>query len=160
MENPTIFFFLFLKTSLITFTILHTSCDHDKVHLCLVFWCWLVADVPLRKLLDVHDGINNQILLTGQKRYILASPHFYLRFCCALINLMMCLAQMITVPLCLVGWCWSIGWGISMVNIANRQLKYEAINIQREREKKEASNNNEPPMLKLDIMSLEAPESF
>ena len=72
----------------------------------------------------------------------------------------MCLAQMITVPLCLVGWCWSIGWGISMVNIANRQLKYEAINIQREREKKEASNNNEPPMLKLDIMSLEAPESF
>ena len=47
-----------------------------------------------------------------------------------------------------------------MVNIANRQLKYEAINIQREREKKEASNNNEPPMLKLDIMSLEAPESF
>ena len=24
-----------------------------------------------------------------------------------------------SLPLCLVGWCWSVGWGISLLNIAS-----------------------------------------
>ena len=41
------------------------------------------------------------------------------RVCCLLVNLVICLAMMVTVPLCLVGWCWSVGWGVSLVNIAS-----------------------------------------
>lgn len=44
---------------------------------------------------------------------------FYSRVCCLLVNLVICLAMMVTVPLCLVGWCWSVGWGVSLVNIAS-----------------------------------------
>ena len=43
------------------------------------------------------------------------------RLCCVLVNTLVCLAQIVTVPLCLVGWCWSVGWGISMVNIASKK---------------------------------------
>ena len=49
----------------------------------------------------------------------LLTHHCHTRVCCVLVNLVICLAQMITVPLCLVGWCWSVGWGISLVNIAS-----------------------------------------
>ena len=45
------------------------------------------------------------------------------RVCCLLVNLVICLAQVVTVPLCLVGWCWSVGWGVSIVNIASELSK-------------------------------------
>ena len=45
------------------------------------------------------------------------------RVCCLLVNLVICLAQVVTVPLCLVGWCWSVGWGVSIVNIASEWSK-------------------------------------
>lgn len=51
---------------------------------------------------------------------ILTLLHF--RVCCLLVNLVICLAMMVTVPLCLVGWCWSVGWGVSLVNIASEYL--------------------------------------
>ena len=37
-----------------------------------------------------------------------------------LVNVFISLAQVITIPLCLVGWCWSVGWGITLLNIASR----------------------------------------
>ena len=37
-----------------------------------------------------------------------------------LVNVAMSVAQVVTVPLCLVGWCWSVGWGVSLVNIASQ----------------------------------------
>ena len=42
------------------------------------------------------------------------------RVCCVLVNVAMSVAQVVTVPLCLVGWCWSVGWGVSLVNIASQ----------------------------------------
>ena len=54
------------------------------------------------------------------KMKILTLLHF--RVCCLLVNLVICLAMMVTVPLCLVGWCWSVGWGVSLVNIASEYL--------------------------------------
>ena len=30
-----------------------------------------------------------------------------------------CLSMLASLPLCLVGWCWSVGWGISLLNIAS-----------------------------------------
>ena len=68
--------------------------------------------------------MQTQILLTGEEFNLFFSFIIYLfytiaRVCCVLVNLVICLAQMITVPLCLVGWCWSVGWGISLVNIAS-----------------------------------------
>ena len=45
------------------------------------------------------------------------------RVCCLMVNLVICLAQVVTVPLCLVGWCWSVGWGVSIVNIASEWSK-------------------------------------
>ena len=90
-------------------------------------------------------------------------------------NLVISLAQMVTVPLCLVGWCWSVGWGISLVNIASeyplninklkfyyiiadKQLKYEAL-LKHQKAKLEAETKLPEPV-KLDVMSLEGHESF
>ena len=34
-----------------------------------------------------------------------------------------CISMLASLPLCLVGWCWSVGWGISLLNIAsNNQI--------------------------------------
>ena len=33
-----------------------------------------------------------------------------------------------SIPLCLVGWCWSVGWGISLLNIASNQaMKWKCL---------------------------------
>ena len=42
------------------------------------------------------------------------------RLCCLLVNLIISLAQLVSVPLCLVGWCWSIGWGVTILNISSQ----------------------------------------
>ena len=39
-----------------------------------------------------------------------------------LINLVVGISQLVTVVLCLVGWCWSVGWGITLITVAS---KYE-----------------------------------
>ena len=38
-----------------------------------------------------------------------------------------------SLPLCLVGWCWSVGWGISLLNIASDNKIFVFFNV---------SNNN------------------
>ena len=35
-------------------------------------------------------------------------------------NMFVGVAQFATVILCLVGWCWSIGWGITMISISSK----------------------------------------
>ena len=38
-------------------------------------------------------------------------------------NIFVGVAQFCTVVLCLVGWCWSIGWGVTMISIASEFSK-------------------------------------
>nr|XP_040569598.1 protein stum-like [Lepeophtheirus salmonis] len=40
------------------------------------------------------------------------------RYVAFIINLIIGLSQFCTIIFCLVGWCWSIGWGITMISIA------------------------------------------
>lgn len=113
----------------------------------------------------------------GQVRCI--NVRFYSRVCCLLVNLVICLAMMVTVPLCLVGWCWSVGWGVSLVNIASeyflcqlnipmdnssslldKQLHYESRLRVREQQRMRDAEKMLPEPLRLDIMSLEGHESF
>jgi hypothetical protein len=42
------------------------------------------------------------------------------RVICASVNTVVGLAQLFTVTFCLVGWAWSIGWGIIMVTVASK----------------------------------------
>ena len=77
-------------------------------------------------MLAVQDGTRSQIHLTGNPLNSFALLWYLFifdisRLCCLLVNILVCVAQIVTVPLCLVGWCWSVGWGISMVNIASKQ---------------------------------------
>jgi len=42
------------------------------------------------------------------------------RFCNFVVNLLVGMAQFFTIILCLVGWCWSIGWGLTLINVASK----------------------------------------
>merc|ERR1719414_1281863 len=42
------------------------------------------------------------------------------RFCNFVINLCVGLAQFLTLIFCLVGWCWSVGWGITLLSVASK----------------------------------------
>ena len=48
-----------------------------------------------------------------------ATSDSYDRLVCLTINLLVSLSMLLSLPLCLVGWCWSVGWGISLLNIAS-----------------------------------------
>ena len=42
------------------------------------------------------------------------------RFCAFFMNLIIGLSQFATIILCLVGWCWSIGWGITLISVSSK----------------------------------------
>ena len=42
------------------------------------------------------------------------------RFCSFFLNLVVGICQLVTVLLCLVGWCWSIGWGVTLISVARK----------------------------------------
>lgn len=42
------------------------------------------------------------------------------RFCAFVMNCIIGLSQFATILLCLVGWCWSVGWGITLISVASK----------------------------------------
>ena len=42
------------------------------------------------------------------------------RFCAFVMNSIIGLSQFATIILCLVGWCWSIGWGITLISVSSK----------------------------------------
>ena len=42
------------------------------------------------------------------------------RFCSFFMNLVVGVFQAVSVLLCLVGWCWSIGWGVTLISVARK----------------------------------------
>jgi len=45
------------------------------------------------------------------------------KFCSFVMNCVIGLSQFATIILCLVGWCWSIGWGITLISVSSKFLK-------------------------------------
>ena len=60
-------------------------------------------------------------LCCGKTRFSEDDPWDYKLFA-FLVNLIVGALQFFTILLCLVGWCWSIGWGITMIVLASRFL--------------------------------------
>ena len=42
------------------------------------------------------------------------------KFCSFVMNCVIGLSQFATIILCLVGWCWSIGWGITLISVSSK----------------------------------------
>ena len=42
------------------------------------------------------------------------------KFCSFVMNCLIGLSQFATIILCLVGWCWSIGWGITLISVSSK----------------------------------------
>ena len=42
------------------------------------------------------------------------------KFCAFLMNLIIGLSQFSTIIFCLVGWCWSVGWGITLISVSSK----------------------------------------
>lgn len=63
-------------------------------------------------------------MLSGVLGMCFGAPRFSVhvtaehRFLALVINLLVGVFQAITVLFCLVGWCWSLGWGILLVKVA------------------------------------------
>lgn len=69
-------------------------------------------------------------ILSGLLGMCLGAPRFSPqvtaehRFLALVINLVVGISQVVTVLFCLVGWCWSLGWGIILVKTAGISLSW------------------------------------
>ena len=90
--------------------------DHRSAALCLVLNCLCPGSGTLLSGIIVVSGCSSSLGPRWGER-----PDTFDRVCCLLVNLIIALAQLVSVPLCLVGWCWSIGWGVTIINIASQQ---------------------------------------
>jgi hypothetical protein len=59
------------------------------------------------------------VLCLGHPRFS-ARTTFDHRLGAFVVNVAVAVAQTVTVIMCLVGWCWSIGWGVTIVTIASK----------------------------------------
>ena len=68
-------------------------------------------------------------MLSGVLGMCFGAPRFSVhvtvehRFLALVINLLVGIFQTVTVLFCLVGWCWSLGWGILLVKVAGKRVR-------------------------------------
>ncbi|XP_050460548.1 protein stum isoform X2 [Cataglyphis hispanica] len=93
-------------------------------------WFCLIWNVLLPGTGTIWSGLFN--LCTGQPRF---SPVAGLksRLGAFIVNLVVGVGQLFTVLFCLVGWGWSIWWGVTMVRLARKYKRFKA---------SEAANND------------------
>ena len=88
--------------------------DHRWAAVCLVLNCLCPGAGTLLSGVLVVSSCSSSLGPRWADR-----PDTFDRVCCLLVNLIISLAQLVSVPLWLVGWCWSIGWGVTIINIAS-----------------------------------------
>ncbi|XP_011637838.1 dentin sialophosphoprotein, partial [Pogonomyrmex barbatus] len=93
-------------------------------------WFCLVWNVLLPGTGTVWSGLFN--LCTGQPRFS-AVAGVKSRLGAFIVNLIVGVGQLFTVLFCLVGWGWSIWWGVTMVRLARKYKRFKA---------SEAANND------------------
>lgn len=104
-------------------------------------WFCLVWNVLLPGSGTVWSGLFN--LCTGQPRFSQVAG-LKSRLGAFVVNLVVGVGQLFTVLFCLVGWGWSIWWGVTLVRLARKYRRFKA---------SEAANNDpearagEPPVL-------------
>ncbi|XP_035723388.1 cell wall protein IFF6-like [Vespa mandarinia] len=86
-------------------------------------WFCLVFNVLLPGTGTVWSGLFN--LCTGQPRFS-AVAGLKARFGAFVVNLIVGVSQLFTVLFCLVGWGWSVWWGVTMVRLARKYKRYKA----------------------------------
>ncbi|RLU24756.1 hypothetical protein DMN91_002846 [Ooceraea biroi] len=85
-------------------------------------WFCLIWNVLLPGTGTVWSGLFN--LCTGQPRFS-ASAGMKSRLGAFIVNLVVGVGQLFTVLFCLVGWGWSIWWGITMVRLARKYKRFK-----------------------------------
>nr|XP_012234349.1 PREDICTED: protein stum [Linepithema humile]XP_012234350.1 PREDICTED: protein stum [Linepithema humile] len=93
-------------------------------------WFCLMWNVLLPGTGTVWSGLFN--LCTGQPRFS-AVAGMKSRLGALIVNLVVGVGQLFTVLFCLVGWGWSIWWGVNMVRLARKYKRFRA---------SEAANND------------------
>ncbi|KAK2583769.1 hypothetical protein KPH14_009678 [Odynerus spinipes] len=86
-------------------------------------WFCLVWNVLLPGSGTVWSGLFN--LCTGQPRFS-AVAGLKARFGAFIVNLIVGVGQLFTVLFCLVGWGWSVWWGVMMVRLARKYKRFKA----------------------------------
>nr|XP_050862347.1 protein stum [Vespula vulgaris] len=86
-------------------------------------WFCLIWNVLLPGTGTVWSGLFN--LCTGQPRFS-AVAGLKARFGAFVVNLIVGVSQLFTVLFCLVGWGWSVWWGVTMVRLARKYKRYKA----------------------------------
>ncbi|XP_014610453.1 PREDICTED: protein stum [Polistes canadensis] len=86
-------------------------------------WFCLVWNVLLPGTGTVWSGLFN--FCTGQPRFS-AVANIKARFGAFIVNLIVGVSQLFTVLFCLVGWGWSVWWGVTMIRLARKYKRYKA----------------------------------
>ncbi|KAH0946561.1 hypothetical protein HN011_003567 [Eciton burchellii] len=86
-------------------------------------WFCLIWNVLLPGTGTVWSGLFN--LCTGQPRFS-AVAGMKSRLGSFIVNLIVGVGQLFTVLFCLVGWGWSIWWGITMIRLARKYKRFKA----------------------------------
>ncbi|XP_015172626.1 PREDICTED: uncharacterized protein LOC107064447 [Polistes dominula] len=86
-------------------------------------WFCLVWNVLLPGTGTVWSGLFN--FCTGQPRFS-AVASVKARFGAFIVNLIVGVSQLFTVLFCLVGWGWSVWWGLTMIRLARKYKRYKA----------------------------------
>ncbi|XP_034935826.1 protein stum [Chelonus insularis] len=93
-------------------------------------WFCLVWNILLPGTGTLWSGLFN--LCFGQPRFA-ATASAKSRFGALIVNIIVGISQLFTVLFCLVGWGWSIWWGVTMIRLARKWKRFKAT---------EASNND------------------
>ncbi|KAI9552395.1 hypothetical protein GHT06_022761 [Daphnia sinensis] len=98
-------------------------------------WMCLVLNGLLPGTVRSHFRLGVGTIMSGLLGICLGAPRFSAqvtvehRFLAFIINLTVGVFQAFTVLFCLVGWCWSLGWGIILVKTAGYYKKWKNNNL-------------------------------